>query len=54
MFKCVSHCEEEVKGLYFNTAVCRLRRGRNAYEKVPDDISESFRKVIYTRSPRPT
>ncbi|MDD1756626.1 MAG: hypothetical protein LUQ39_07320 [Methanomassiliicoccales archaeon] len=51
IFKCASHCEEEVKDLYFNKAVCRLRRGRNAYEKVPDEISESFRKVVYTQEP---
>ena len=51
IYKCPSHCEEEVKGLYFNRAVCRLRGGRNAYENMPDDISESFRKVVYTEEP---
>jgi cation:H+ antiporter len=51
IYKCPSHCEEEVKGLYFNRAVCRLRGGRNAYEDMPDDISESFRKAVYTEEP---
>jgi cation:H+ antiporter len=51
IYKCNSHCEEEVKGLYFNTAVCRLRGGRNAYESVPDQISESFRKAVYKDEP---
>jgi cation:H+ antiporter len=51
IFKCKSQCEEDVKGLYFNTAVCRLRGGRNAYDKVPDTISEGFRKAVYTEEP---
>jgi len=51
MFKSVSQCEEDVKGLYFNTAVCRLRGGRNAYEDVPDGISESFRRAVYKDEP---
>jgi cation:H+ antiporter len=51
IYKCPSHCEEEVKDLYFNRAVCRLRGGRNAYEGMPDDISESFRKAVYIEEP---
>ncbi len=52
MYQTTEKCgEEEVKGLYFNTAVCRIRGNRNAYEQVPDGISESFRRTIYAPEP---
>ena len=51
MFKCDSHCEGDVKSLYFNTAVCRLRNGRDYYNGVPDALTETIRKVVYPAEP---
>jgi cation:H+ antiporter len=51
VFKCVSHCEQEVKELYFQKAVCRLRNGRDYYEGVPDQLGEAFRKTVYKEEP---
>lgn len=51
IFKCESQCGEEVKDLYFNRAVCRLRNGRSYYENVPDALTERFRKAIYPGEP---